>query len=181
MQKYYGHRTPATHTANWNTDFATFKLQGESCWPNILHRVSCFWASSEFLRRFKKSITRRDFLEFRQFATIVRSCNALYNPEAFIFLPARLASFSPLEDVVVVAPDCSHSGAIGSPTQSASCRQRFLSRERHHVGRVHLVATYMLDTRPGMEISGINFAANMDDGTSYSGTVTADNVDLRRV
>ncbi|MES1982881.1 MAG: 5'/3'-nucleotidase SurE [Pseudomonadota bacterium] len=93
-------------------------------------------------------------------------------------LAALADALSALADIVVVAPERDRSGASNSLTLDRPLNLRRAASGFYYVNGtptdcVHLAVTGMLDTQPGMVISGINAGANMGDDTIYSGTVAA--------
>ncbi len=94
------------------------------------------------------------------------------------------AHLSTLADVVVVAPESDRSGASNSLTLDRPLSLKRAANVGNACGGfyfvngtptdcVHLAVTGMLDQKPDMVVSGINFGANMGDDTLYSGTVAA--------
>ncbi len=93
-------------------------------------------------------------------------------------LEALAKAVSRLAEVEVVAPQQDRTGASNSLTLDRPLHLRTAPNGFHFVDGtptdcVHLAVTGMLDQKPDMVLSGINFGANMGDDTIYSGTVAA--------
>ncbi len=87
-------------------------------------------------------------------------------------------SLAALGEVTVVAPERDRSGASNSLTLDRPLTVRLAGNGFRYVNGtptdcVHLALTGLLETRPDVVVSGINFGANMGDDTIYSGTVAA--------
>jgi 5'-nucleotidase len=97
------------------------------------------------------------------------------------FAPGLLALAEELKkvaEVVVVAPERDRSGASNSltldrPLIVKRAHSGFLNVNGTPTDCVHLAVTGLLDHKPDMVISGINYGTNMGDDTIYSGTVAA--------
>jgi 5'-nucleotidase len=97
------------------------------------------------------------------------------------FAPGLLALAEELKkiaEVVVVAPERDRSGASNSltldrPLLVKRAASGFLNVNGTPTDCVHLAVTGLLDHKPDMVISGINYGTNMGDDTIYSGTVAA--------
>jgi 5'-nucleotidase len=97
------------------------------------------------------------------------------------FAPGLLALAEELKniaEVVVVAPERDRSGASNSLTLDRPLIVKHtdtgaLSVNGTPTDCVHLAVTGLLDIKPDMVISGINYGTNMGDDTIYSGTVAA--------
>ena len=87
-------------------------------------------------------------------------------------------SLAALGEVTVVAPERDRSGASNSLTLDRPLTVRQAANGFRYINGtptdcVHLALTGLLDARPDVVVSGINFGANMGDDTIYSGTVAA--------
>ncbi len=87
-------------------------------------------------------------------------------------------SLAALGEVTVVAPERDRSGASNSLMLDRPLTVRQAANGFRYVNGtptdcVHLALTGLLDARPDVVVSGINFGANMGDDTIYSGTVAA--------
>jgi 5'-nucleotidase len=97
------------------------------------------------------------------------------------FAPGLLALTEELKkiaEVVVVAPERDRSGASNSltldrPLIVKRAHSGFLNVNGTPTDCVHLAVTGLLDHKPDMVVSGINYGTNMGDDTIYSGTVAA--------
>ena len=97
------------------------------------------------------------------------------------FAPGLLALAEELEkmaEVVVVAPERDRSGASNSltldrPLVVKRAPSGFLNVNGTPTDCVHLAVTGLLEHKPDMVVSGINYGTNMGDDTIYSGTVAA--------
>lgn len=97
------------------------------------------------------------------------------------FAPGLLALAEELKkvaEVVVVAPERDRSGASNSltldrPLVVKRAHSGFLNVNGTPTDCVHLAVTGLLDHKPDMVVSGINYGTNMGDDTIYSGTVAA--------
>lgn len=97
------------------------------------------------------------------------------------FAPGLLALAEELKkvaEVVVVAPERDRSGASNSltldrPLIVKRAHSGFLNVNGTPTDCVHLAVTGLLDHKPDMVVSGINYGTNMGDDTIYSGTVAA--------
>jgi 5'-nucleotidase len=97
------------------------------------------------------------------------------------FAPGLLALAAELKkvaEVVVVAPERDRSGASNSltldrPLVVKRAHGGFLNVNGTPTDCVHLAVTGLLDHKPDMVVSGINYGTNMGDDTIYSGTVAA--------
>jgi len=97
------------------------------------------------------------------------------------FAPGLLALVEELKkvaEVVVVAPERDRSGASNSltldrPLVVKRAHSGFLNVNGTPTDCVHLAVTGLLDHKPDMVVSGINYGTNMGDDTIYSGTVAA--------
>jgi len=83
-----------------------------------------------------------------------------------------------LHTISVVAPDRNRSGASNSLTLDRPLRANMADNGFTYVNGtptdcVHLAISGLLETEPGIVISGINDGANMGDDVLYSGTVAA--------
>ena len=97
------------------------------------------------------------------------------------FAPGLLALAEELKnvaEVVVVAPERERSGASNSltldrPLVVKRANSGFLNVNGTPTDCVHLAVTGLLDYKPDLVVSGINYGTNMGDDTIYSGTVAA--------
>ena len=97
------------------------------------------------------------------------------------FAPGLLALAEELKnvaEVVVVAPERERSGASNSltldrPLVVKRADSGFLNVNGTPTDCVHLAVTGLLDYKPDLVVSGINYGTNMGDDTIYSGTVAA--------
>jgi len=97
------------------------------------------------------------------------------------FAPGLLALAEELRkvaEVVVVAPERDRSGASNSltldrPLVVKRTNDGVLNVNGTPTDCVHLAVTGLLDHKPDMVVSGINYGTNMGDDTIYSGTVAA--------
>ena len=97
------------------------------------------------------------------------------------FAPGLIALAEELKsvaEVTVVAPERDRSGASNSltldrPLVVKQSNDGFLNVNGTPTDCVHLAVTGLLDHKPDMVVSGINYGTNMGDDTIYSGTVAA--------
>ena len=105
---------------------------------------------------------------------LVSNDDGYFSP-GIALLAERLARFG---EVTVVAPERDRSGASNSLTLDRPLVMRRAANGFRYVNGtptdcVHLALTGLIDPRPDLVVSGINFGANMGDDTIYSGTVAA--------
>src|SRR5690606_37182968 len=93
-------------------------------------------------------------------------------------IEALAEALRPLGETTVVAPETNSSGASNSLTLPRPLTVRQAANGFHFVNGtpsdcVHVALTGLLDFRPDLLVSGINYGANLGEDSLYSGTVAA--------
>ena len=165
--------------------YQSFGLKGSERRHNQLINIQLWFASQHGVQGVASSnpAAPTNFPSFfpGQSRTLFAVMRILLSNDDGYFAPgleALAKAVSRLAEIEVVAPQQDRTGASNSLTLDRPLYLRTAPNGFHFVDGtptdcVHLAVTGMLDKKPDMVLSGINFGANMGDDTIYSGTVAA--------